>query len=150
MISQRKSVTWTDPHSLIAAKTKVSLYFIRVTDENGDEYRYIGKTKNGASRLREYRQNVAKIFAGRPRRTTPGQEKYRAIHLALAKACEFGWSYEFYPIEEVELQRLSETEKQRILDLFCNLNSARSWQVEHFRNLTIRELFRTALRTDAV
>jgi hypothetical protein len=72
--------------------------------------------------------------------TSPGQEKYRAIHLALAKACERRWSYEFYPLEEVELQRLNETEHQRISELRCNLNSARSWAVEQFGTLTISEL----------
>jgi hypothetical protein len=140
MNSQKISITWTDPHSLIAANARIFLYFIRVTDEHGDEYRYIGKTKNGISRLRQYRQNIVKIFAGRPRRTTPGEEKYRAIHLALAKACDLGWSYEFYPLEEVELHRLHETEQQRISELRCNLNSARSWDVDQFRTLTVRDL----------
>lgn len=140
MNSQRNSIAWTDPHGLIAAKTAAFLYFVRVTDEQGVEYRYIGKTKNGLSRLREYQQNVAKIFAGRPRRTTPGQEKYRAVHFALAKACELGWRYEFFPIEGVELQMLTESEKLRVRELLCDLNNARSWRVEDFRTLTIREL----------
>lgn len=148
MNSQRKTVTWTDPHGLIAGKATCLLYFVRLTDEQGVEYRYVGKTKNGSSRLREYRQNIAKIFAGRPRRTTPGQEKYRAIHLALAKACELGWSYEFYPLEGVELQRLAATEKLRISELLCNLNNARSWRVEEFHTLTLRELVRRSACDD--
>jgi len=132
--------SWTDPYGLIAARAKVFLYFVRVTDASGDAYCYIGKTKNGKSRLREYRRNIEKIFAGRPRRVTLGQEKYRAVHLALAKACELGWNYEFYPLEEVELSRLNVVEQQRISELSCNLNSGCSWSVGNYQTLTIRDL----------
>lgn len=135
-----KNLEWTDPHGLVNGKARVFLYFVRVTDNMGDEYRYIGQTKGGKSRLRDYARNIDRIFAGLPRRITAGQQDYRAVHLALAKACQHGWMYEFYPLEEVEPHRLNEVEQQRIRELRCNLNGARKWSVDQFRTLTIREL----------
>ena len=137
-----KSLTWTDPHGLVDKKARVFLYFVRVTDDEGHEYRYIGQTKGGKSRLKDYARNIDRIFAGLPRRITPGQEDYRAVHLALAKACKHDWMYGFYPLEEVEPSRLNEMEQQRIRELQCNLNGARKWSVDQFQALTIYGLIR--------
>jgi hypothetical protein len=138
--SDGKSLTWTDPHKLVDRKARVFLYFVRVTDDEGHEYRYIGQTKGGKSRLKDYARNIDRIFAGLPRRITPGQEDYRAVHLALAKACRHDWMYELYPLEEVEPNRLNEMEQQRIRELQCNLNGAPKWRVDQFHTLTVREL----------
>jgi hypothetical protein len=142
MGSDSRRLTWTDPHGLVDRKARVFLYFVRVTDDEGQEYRYIGQTKGGKSRLKDYARNIDRIFAGLPRRITPGQEDYRAVHLALAKACQHDWMYEFYPLEEVEPHRLNEMEQQLIRGLQCNLNGARKWSVDKFHTLTIRELVR--------
>jgi hypothetical protein len=131
---------WTDPHGLVGRDTRVFLYFVRVTDDAGHEYRYVGQTISGKSRLKAYVRNIGRIFAGLPRRITPGQEEYRAVHLALAKASRHGWVYEFYPLEEVELHRLDEVERQRMQELRCNLNGAPKWRVDQFDSLTIGEL----------
>lgn len=133
-------LTWTDPHGLLASKDRTFLYFVRVIDDDGYEYRYIGKTKDGQERLVDYRRNIARIFAGLPRRKTVGQEKYRAVHLALAKACKHGWRYELYPLEAVDLQQLGALERQRIAELKCDLNGASAWNVEQFDNLSVRNL----------
>jgi hypothetical protein len=93
MGSDSRRLTWTDPHGLVDRKARVFLYFVRVTDDEGQEYRYIGQTKGGKSRLKDYARNIDRIFAGLPRRITPGQEDYRAVHLALAKACQHDWMY---------------------------------------------------------
>jgi len=138
--SNSTSLAWTDPHSLISEKARVFLYFARVVDEIDDEYRYIGKTKYGQWRLGGYRNNIERIFNGLPRRTTRGQEKYRAVHLALAKACKHGWRYEFNPLEKVGLSELNEAEKRHISQLRSNLNGARLWSVEQFGTLSICDL----------
>lgn len=131
---------WSDPHGLVGRDTRVFLYFVRVTDDAGREYRYVGRTIGGRSRLTNYVRNVGRIFDGLPRRITPGQEEYRAVHLALAKACRHGWTYEFYALEEVQRQGLGQVERQRIRELRCNLNDAPKWRVEQFDSLTIGEL----------
>src|SRR4051812_32441555 len=114
----------TDPLRLRDARA--FLYFARVLDANGFEYRYVGRTHR-PSRPNEYVRNISRIFAGLPRRTTPGQERYRAVHLALARACEYGWPYEFYRLESAEPSCLAALETQRKTELDCNLNGAGSW-----------------------
>jgi hypothetical protein len=135
-----KALTWTDPYAMNAANAQVFLYFVRVVDDEGYEFRYVGQTRSGKSRLAQYAQNIKRIFGGLPRRTTPGQEAYRAVHLALAKACERGWKYEFYPFEEAEPHRINEVEQRRILELQCNLNGARTWHVDQFATLSVNDL----------
>jgi hypothetical protein len=135
-----KSLNWTDPYGLAAGNVQLFLYFVRVVDDHGFEYRYVGQTKRGRSRLEQYVQNIKRIFGGLPKRNAPGQEAYRAVHLALAKACEHGWRYEFYPLEQVESHRISEVEQQRIRELACNLNGARKWDVADFHKLTVSDL----------
>lgn len=142
MGSDSKRLIWTDPQGLVNRKARSFLYFVRVIDDEGREYRYIGQTKGGESRLKDYARNIDRIFAGLPRRITPGQEDYRAVHLALAKACKHDWTYELYPLEEVEPYQLNEMEQQRIRELQCNLNGARKWSVVQFQTLTIHELVR--------
>lgn len=131
---------WTDPHGLVSRGARVFLYFVRVTDDAGREYCYVGQTIRGMSRLKDYVRSVGRIFDGLPRRVTPGQEEYRAVHLALAKACRHGWAYEFYALEEVQLQRLGQFEQQRKRELRCNLNDAPKWRVEQFDSLAIGAL----------
>lgn len=138
-MSSLKAIAWTDPYGL-AAKAQSFLYFIRVVDGEGYEFRYVGQTKCGRTRLLQYAQNINRIFNGLPRRPTPGQETYRAVHLALAKACEHGWEYEFYPIEEVAPDRIGKVEQQRIGELRCNLNGARKWHVGDFPSLAVSDL----------
>lgn len=133
-------LTWSDPHGVLTCGATVFLYFIRVVDDNGFEFRYIGKSKNGELRLKEYQRNIAKIFEGKPRRTTAGQERYRAVHLALAKACERGWSYQFFPYEEVPLKQIDRFEQQRASELGCNLNGARSWLVQNYETVDLQSL----------
>jgi len=132
----RREISWTNPKNVSLGM----LYFIRIIDDSGKEYRYIGKSKRGISRLREYKNNIRRIFEGKPRRTTKGQEKYRPVHLALAKACEYGWEYEFYPLENVDIEELNSREKELISKLKCNLNINWSWSVENYQNLSMSDL----------
>jgi hypothetical protein len=118
------------------------LYFARIVDSTtGVEHRYVGQSKRGETRLREYRRNVERIFSGLPRRTTPGQERYRVVHLAMAKACQFNWDYEFHPLENVAVSEMNEREGKRISELDCDLNAKNSsWPVEDYGNLCIEDL----------
>ena len=132
---------WSNPRSVDTRQGVGFLYFARIVDPvSGREHRYIGKATTGESRLRAYRRNVERIFAGLPRRPTAGQEKYRAVHLALAKACEHGWDYEFFPLENADLSILNQLERQRIAELRCDLNTARSWTVAEYARLTLGDL----------
>ncbi len=134
------SIDWSNPKKVDISKGAGFLYFIRVRDGHGCEYRYVGKTKRGESRLREYLRNVERIFVGKPRRITAGQEKFRAVHLALAKAAKSGWGYDFYPLENVGSEDLNEVEQQRIIELDCALNVGKAWLVEDFARLCIEDL----------
>ena len=132
---------WTNPRGVDTRQGVGFLYFARVLDPGtAREHRYVGKSTTGESRLRAYRRIVERIFAGLPRRTTAGQERYRAVHLALAKTCQFGWEYDFYPLENVEPSALNELERIRILELRCDLNTGRSWAVEDYDRLSIADL----------
>jgi hypothetical protein len=134
---------WTNPLSIDTRPGAGFLYFARIVDPTtGCEHRYNGKSTTGESRLRAYCRNVEKVFAGLPRRPTVGQEKYRAIHLAMAKACEHGWEYDFWPLEGTEPENLNQLERLRIAELLCDLNTARSWAVADYARLTIADLCR--------
>ena len=137
-----RRLAWSDPHGLIARGAQSFLYFAHIVDTAGFEYRYIGKSAGRRPRLADYRRNVDRIFKGQPRRTTQGQEKYRAVHLAMAKACEYGWEYEFYALEEVSPDRIDDVEQRRIVELACNLNNSSSWAVEEYDSLMVRDLLR--------
>ena len=139
-LTQPVAVEWTNPSGVDTTRAKGFLYFISIVEPTtGQELRYIGKSTTGASRLRAYRCNVERIFKGLPRRTTPKQERYRAVHLALAKACLHGWKYEFRPLENVALDGLNRREHEQIALLNCNLNVRRSWEVKDFHQLQVLE-----------
>jgi hypothetical protein len=137
-----ESVTlgWSNPHNIALTEGKVLLYFIGVTDGNGIKHGYIGQTRNGARGLQEYQKALRKIAAGKPRQSAAGKEKYRAVHLALAKACEHGWPMEFYPLENVGAAMLEKVEQKRRAELGSDLNAGRSWRVEDYSRLTLAEL----------
>jgi hypothetical protein len=116
------------------------VYYARVVDDSGVEWRYIGKASSPRSRLRAYVNNVSRIQRGLPRRTTPGQEPYRGVHLALAKAVESGWEYEFDPLTAVEKCSLDVVEQQNIQELECNLNGLSSWLVKDYHATELKHL----------
>jgi hypothetical protein len=135
------SLVWTNPHAVDTRRGVGFLYFARLVDPTTThEHRYIGQSRRGESRLRDYRRNVERIFAGLPRRSTRGQEMYRLVHLAMAKACEHGWEYEFYPLENCDCIMLNEYEQRRIIERQCDLNAKRSWAVADYPRLTLAEL----------
>jgi len=65
-----KASTWTDPYGLNAANAQVFLYFFRVVDDEGYEFRYIGQTRSGKLRLAQYAQNIQRIIGGLPEGTS--------------------------------------------------------------------------------
>ncbi|MDP3843361.1 MAG: hypothetical protein Q8Q81_12385 [Oxalobacteraceae bacterium] len=134
------AISWTNPRNIPLAEGKILLYLIRVIDAAGTEYSYIGQTKQGAKGLQEYVKDVKKIFLGKPRKAIAGKGKYRAVHLALAKACEHGWPVEFYPLENVGAALLEKIEQKRMAELRCNLNAGRNWQVEDYGSLSVADL----------
>ncbi|MEO8599390.1 MAG: hypothetical protein ABI656_06120 [bacterium] len=116
------------------------LFLIRVVDDASVEYSYLGQTKQGAKGLQEYVKDVKKIFAAKPRKATLGKGKYRAVHLALAKASEQGWPVEFYPLENVGIALLEKMEQKRKAEFQCNLNAGRNWLIEDYNSLSIADL----------
>jgi hypothetical protein len=134
------TLNWSNPRNVILAEGKVLLYYIGVTDEFGVKHSYIGQTRTGAKGLQEYQKALRKIFEGKPRQTAAGKEKYRAVHLALAKACEHGWPIEFYPLENVGAAMLEKVEQKRRAELGSDLNAGHSWRVEDYSRLTLADL----------
>jgi hypothetical protein len=116
------------------------IYVIRVIDDTGQEFRYAGKARS-ESRLKEYRSNMTKIFAGRPRGKKQG---YRAVHLALAKALENGWQYDFVVVENATKTELLARETHFKNMLGCNLNGARTWHVSQYESLSVTDLLRNS------
>jgi hypothetical protein len=114
------------------------IYLVRVVDAEGNEYRYVGKAKN-ESRLHEYKNNMIKIAEGRRR---AAKQRYRAVHFVLAKALEQGWRYEIAPIENASTDQLLARERYHKQRLACNLNGARTWEVNQFTALSVHELLR--------
>ncbi|EIV1738058.1 hypothetical protein L7E62_004708 [Vibrio parahaemolyticus] len=131
---------WSNPYELDLTEGKGLVYFARVVDDVGNEYRYVGQTKRGKKRLNDYVNNVRRILSGLSRRTTKGQEKYRAVHLALAKATQNNWFYELKPIEITELTKLNDLESSKIKELNCNLNVKWSWNVSDFSELNLSDI----------
>ena len=75
------------------------IYCIEITDvDRGETHRYIGQARN-YKRLVEYRNNMRRICQRLPKRTTPGQEPYRAIHFALYHGIKHGWDTSFHVLE---------------------------------------------------
>jgi hypothetical protein len=134
-------LAWTNPNGVDTREGVGFLYFARIIDPNtAREHRYIGKSVKGESRLRAYRRNIVRIFAGLPRRITEGQQRYRAVHLAMAKACQHDWEYDFYPLENADPLTLNELENLRIIQLGCDLNRAESWTVDAYEEISIADL----------
>lgn len=135
-----KTLEQSNPLGISPSDGEGVVYFARVVDDCGDEWRYIGKASSSRSRLRAYVNNVSRIQRGLPRRTTPGQELFRGVHLALAKAVENDWEYELFPLLAVEKSCLDVVEQQKIQEFHCNLNGLRSWPVEHYHALELKHL----------
>jgi hypothetical protein len=132
---------WSNSRGVDTSKGACLLYYIEVKTPGGRLYRYVGKTKRGASRLREYRRNVEKIERREPRRRTNGQRLYRPIHLLLAKAIELEWEYQFYPLENVCDDELLDAEKDRQRELGCFPEGTyRTWDVAQYEELEIEML----------
>ena len=136
----RQPLIWTNPKEIDLSKPY--LYFFRTVDPGtgtGTEYHYVGQSRRGGKRrLVEYVRNVDRIFRGLPRRTTPGQEKYRAVHLAMAKACEFNWEYEFFPLQNTRPDDLDRSEYEEKSS--CNLNGRPPWRVEDYSRLRMSDI----------
>lgn len=130
----------SNPLGVVPQEGQGVIYFARVVDDNGTEWKYVGKASSPKSRLSAYVNNVRRIHKGQPRRTTPGQEPYRGVHLALAKAVENEWDYEFYPLQAVEKYKLDVVENRLIQQLQCNLNWLGSWRVEDYHSVKLDHL----------
>lgn len=134
-------LTWSNPHDVDLSPGCGVLYFISVTDDADMKHGYIGQTERGEEQFKEYDNNIERIQARKPKRGNEGEPRYRAVHLALAKAIEFGWQYECYPLENVAIEHLYQTEHQRAMELECMLNWGRSWLVAEYESLTIADLY---------
>ena len=140
----RVETLWTKPKGI--DESIPFIYHLSITDDAGKEYRYVGKARH-YGRLREYKRNIRRIHDGKPRRTTPGQEEYRAVHFALYKAIENDWDINFYiiyPLKAPSKDELNVVENQFIDKLKCNLNKrynpkAGGWAVEDLDKLKIEE-----------
>jgi hypothetical protein len=94
--------------------------------------------------MNAYKRNIARVLAGktkRPPTTQDGREQskgnrqYRYVHLVMAAAVKNGWAIEHYPLENCDQLALASTERQRILELECNMNAGPSWDIENFEKL---------------
>ncbi len=138
---QNERVRWTNPLGINLSSDRGVLYLICVTDDADVRHEYLGQTKRAKKRFKEYINNIEKIKARKSKRGGNGEPRYRAVHLALAKAIEFGWQYECYPVENVALNHLHQTEQQRRLEFDYKLNEGRSWLVAEYESLTIADLY---------
>lgn len=127
---------WSNPNQVNISEC--FLYLIAITDDHNQEYRYVGKARN-ASRLKEYKNNMLKIKAGKERGKAQG---YRTVHFALYSALECGWRITFHPLENCAQEKLNEFENKKITELQCNLNGGRTWRVSNITNLTLAGLVR--------
>ena len=132
---------WTNPLGVDLSPGSGVLYFICVTDDAGLRHEYIGQTVRAEERFKEYENNIEGIKGRRPKRGGKGEPRYRAVHLALAKAVEHRWYYAFYPLENVALKHLHQTEQKRRLEFDYKLNGGRSWLVAEYESLTIADLY---------
>lgn len=133
----RQQLIWTNSKEIDLSKPY--LYFFRTVDpDTATEYRYVGKSsQEGGRRLNEYVRNVKRIFRGQPRGK---KQQYRVVHLAMAKACEFNWEYEFFPLENTRLDDLDRSERVRVGELSCNLNCRPTWRVEEYSRLRMTDI----------
>ena len=83
----------------------------------------------------------------KPRRPTPGQEEYGAVHFVVYKAIENDWDINFYiiyPLKARSKDELNALENIFIDKLKCNLNKrynrkAGSWAVEDLDRLKVED-----------
>ncbi len=134
-------LTWTNPLGVNLSPGSGVLYLIWVIDDTGVRHEYLGRTERAEKRLKEYDTNIEEIKKRRPKREGNGEPKYRAVHLALAKAIELGWQYVCYPVENVAPERLHQAEQQRLLEYDYKLNGGRSWLLAEYESLTIADLY---------
>jgi hypothetical protein len=64
----------------------------------------------------------------------------------MAKACEHGWEYDFFALENRDCADLKRLEQLRIAERRCDLNTGRSWPVLDSPRLTVADL---CARTDS-
>ena len=125
---------WTNPKRINLDYPFV--YYISITDDTGNEYRYIGKARH-KGRLREYKRNMRKI---RDRKQRASNQRYRAVHFVLYKAIENNWKINFYPLEACSQCELAHVEKRLIAESGCNLNHGRMWPIEDICTLKIEDV----------
>ena len=134
-------VSWTNPRSI--KLNQPYLYYIVVRSPER-EYRYVGKG-SAPSRMDAYSRNVDRVLAGKTKRPavtrdgrtqSEGNRKYRYVHLVLATAVKHGWPIEHYPLENCERYDHSAIERQRKMELRCDMNDGPSWFVEEFDRLS--------------
>ena len=84
-----------------------------------------------------------------------GSKVLRSVHLALAKAIEHGWEYDFYPLENVPVGNLEMAEHEYINELRGNLNRRSfvggligSWPVEDYADLVLHDFVETNTKYD--
>ena len=151
-----RSLIWTNPHEVDLSDCKGVVYYIRIVDDEGREFRYIGRTFQAKTRFQRYAHNVKRIYEGKIRSITKGQETYRGVHLALAKAIEHGWEYDFYPLENVLVENLEIAEHECINKLRGNLNRRSfvggligSWSIEGYADLVLHEFVESNTKFDS-
>lgn len=125
---------WTNPKRINLDSPFV--YYISITDETGNEYRYIGKARH-KGRLKEYERNMRRIRDRKPRAK---KQKYRAVHFLLYRAIENNWKIDFYPFEACSHSELSHVENRLIAELGCNLNRGCTWPIEEICTLKIEDV----------
>ena len=133
---ERVNALWDNPNAVDLSSP--FLYFVKIVDPDGNEFRYIGKARN-KSRLHEYRRNMLKIAAGKERGAKQG---YRAVHHALFTALRQNWPITFIALENCNKERLNEIERLRTRELGCNLNNGKSWRVAELEGLLLKHLLR--------
>lgn len=150
------SLIWTNPHEVDLADGKGVIYYIRVVDDQDREFRYIGRTTKARTRLQSYARNVKRIHEGKIRSITKGQETYRGAHLALAKAIEHGWEYNFFPLENAPVENLEMAEHGYINELRGNLNRRSfvggligNWPVEDCADLVLSDFVESNTKYDS-
>ncbi len=73
---------------------------------------YHGLSKNGAKRpRRDYVRNVQRMLQGMPKRITPGQQHYRAIHHAMFAAVQGGHEIHLELVENCTAETLRQREQ---------------------------------------
>ena len=128
---QRIETLWTNAREIDLSSPFV--YYIRISQPGGTEYRYVGRARN-LSRLKEYRRNMNKIVQGRPRGK---RQRYRAIHFVMFTALMQGWEMDFFPYEACAYENLNSVEQRLKTKLKCNLNARGTWPVERVGSLNV-------------